>query len=196
MMKYSLMVAVMVLAAACSLLPKPPVETRYTLQPIAAEPAAGVVAGDPSRTIRIDRPEVPLAYRGSRMVLVKGAEQTFYAGKAWEAPVPDLLEAALNRDLAAGLPGWVVAGDGSGLSSAYELQTDVRTFATVQAGSEAAVVMDMDVRLVDPAGRRVLRMLPYRFKQVLPQLTTEATVEAYNRGWRDLVAQVLVLVRG
>jgi ABC-type uncharacterized transport system auxiliary subunit len=181
--------------AGCSVLPKAPVEVRYTLAPVAGESASVGVAVDASRTIRVDRTTVPVAYRGSQLVLLKGGEQTFYAGKAWEAPLPDLLDAALVRDLGTALPGWVVAGETAGVKSAYELQTDVRTFATVQEGSETAVVMEADVRLLDPASRAVLKRLPYRFKQPLAKLTTEATVAAYNAGWRGLVAQVAGLVR-
>lgn len=192
-MRILMSLAVLALAG-CSVLPKPPVETRYTLAPVGGEAAVGV-AVDASRTVRVDRTAVPLAYRGSQLILVKSGAQTFYAGKAWEAPLPDLLDAALVRDLGTALPGWVVAGESAGVRSAYELQTEVRTFATVQEGAENAVVMEVEVRLLDPNSRVVLKRLPYRFKQPLDKLTTEATVAAYNAGWRGLVGQVAALLR-
>lgn len=194
MMKVMLVVLGVVVVGGCSLLPEPPVETRYALEPVPVVRGVRSVVADPSRTVRVDRPEVPLAYSGNQLVLVRNGEQAVYAGKGWQAPVPDMLQAALTRDLAAVMPGWVVAGESAGVRSAYELQVDVHTFATVQEGDTAAVVMNMDVRLLDPANRQVLKAMPYRYQAPLEALTTAQTLAAYNRGWRTLVLRIARLL--
>lgn len=192
-----ILIAATVLLTACSVLPKPVVETRYTLQPVL--PAAGTqpatpMAADASRTLRISRPEVPLAYRGTQLVLVKNAEQTYYAGKAWEAPVPDLLQSALVRDLATAMPAWVISTENGGIRSAYELQTDVRTFATIQSAENIIVAIDLDIRLLNPATREVIKVLPFHFRQPLASLTTEQTLSAYQAAWNALLPQITQLL--
>lgn len=189
--------------ASCSVLPKPAVETRYTLTPGIPNAEIASTTGspsslkpDPNRTLRIARPDVPLPFRSNQLVLIKNGEQTVYAGKAWDAPVPDMLAAALNRDLSAAMPNWIVSSETSGVRSAYELQTEVRTFATVQNDRQYTVVVNLDLRFVNLATRKVEKRIPFHFAQSLPTLTTEETIKAYNQAWQTLLPQIALLISG
>ncbi len=183
---------------ACSLLPRPEPQTRHMLSPIPA--TAGVEATTRvSRTIKVTRPSVPVAFQENRLPLVRGTSITYYEGQGWDAPLADMLEAATARDLATLLPGRAIVSENSGVKSDQELQMDVRNFSTMQQGDAAGpanVVMDIDVRLVDPTTRRVLRNLPYRFTKALPALTTQDTLAAYNEGWSAFVDQTATMVAG
>jgi ABC-type uncharacterized transport system auxiliary subunit len=181
--------------AACTFLPKPGIETRYTLQPIASAGqganTATAMPVNPSLTIRVARPEVPLAYRGDQLALTKDGEQTFYAGKSWEAPVPDLLQSALVRDLSTLLPTWVISTETSGLRSTYELQTAVHTFATIQSGNTSTLAIDLEIRLLNPATREVITVLPFHYREPLASpLTTQQTLAAYQKAWQTLLPAI------
>lgn len=195
---YSLFVALTIALSVtgCSVLPTPETETRFVLAPVAlANYVAPPQKMDNSSVLGIARPQVPVDLRGSQFVLVKNGEQTFYAGKAWSAPLPDMLSAALVRDLATNLPNWIVTAD-NGVRKTLELQIEVHDFATLQEDGHTAVVMNMDVRFVNPQDRTVVKALPFRYRAELPALTTAATLTAYNAGWQKLVNAILDLTQG
>lgn len=181
------------LLAACSVLPKPDVETRYVLNPFTPTSTASPVAASTTQVLGIPRPQVPFELRGSKLALIENGTLTFYEGQAWSAPLPDMLQTALVRDLSAALPGWVVSGN-NGLTRTLELQMDVQDFATVKNGNDATVQMTFNLRVVDPLKRTVLKHLPFHYQENLEKFTISNTMQAYNTGWQQAVQALLSLL--
>ena len=182
-----------VLLGACSLLPKPAVETRYMLSPVTQDSSAAFAIPKVAKVLDVVRPQVPFELRSSKLALIKDKELTFYSDTAWSAPIPDMLQSALVRDLSAMVPGWIVTGTGN-ISRTVELQLEVHEFATIRDETGIYVVMNMDVQLIDPLKRTVVQRLPYRYRAKLSELSIAATMQAYNEGWQQLVRQVAAMV--
>lgn len=177
-----------VLLAGCSFIPKPEVETRFVLQPVPAVAEVPDLAAE-RKVLGVARPDIPADLRGNQLVLIRKGELTYYSGKAWSAPLADMLAAALVRDLAGVLPRYIVTGE-HGLRTDMELQTEVHQFATVEDETGTYVLIQADIRLVNPLERTVVRVVPFRYREELGELSTAATLEAYNKGWRALIQAV------
>ncbi len=141
------------------------------------------------RVLGIARPDIPVNLRGNQLVLIRHGEQTYYAGKAWSAPLADTLDAALVRDLAASLPHYIVTGD-NGLRKDFELQMEVHQFATIQDDTGTYVQINADIRLVNPLERTIIKMIPFRYRENLSEFSTPATLAAYNKGWEMLIQAI------
>ncbi|TKW61380.1 MAG: hypothetical protein DI628_01780 [Blastochloris viridis] len=196
-MKFLSSFVVAVVLSGCSLVPKPGIETRYVLAPVQIQTSAMSTVIMPQKdlpVLGIARPRVPVDLRTNQLVLIQNGTLTFYEGKSWSAPLPDTLGAAMIRDLANNLPEWIVTGDNA-LKSQRDLQLEVHDFATIQNGSQATVIMNMDVRLVDATTRDVIKILPYRYSAPLTELNTAQTIEAYNKGWSNLIQEIVTIMK-
>lgn len=191
-MKYAILLATLALAA-CSVLPKPETEIRYVLSPVAPVATYSQTTTGTTPVLGIPRPQVPFELRGSKLALIENGTLTFYAGQAWSAPLPDMLQTALVRDLSAALPGWVISGNNS-LTRTLELHMDVQDFATMKTAEGATVSMTFNLRVVDPAKRTVLKHLPFHYQEKLEKFTIGNTVQAYNTGWQQAIQALTALL--
>ena len=146
--------ALLTMLASCNVLPKHEDITIYT----AVSPATPNPAWPQARAqLAIARPTAERMLADPRIVVRPApGELQVYSGATWAEPPPEMVQRSLLQLLedSGRLKG--VATRGSGLSSDYELATDIRRFDSDYAGGNTPnAVVEIAARLVSNDGRVV-----------------------------------------
>ncbi|MGG6461955.1 ABC-type transport auxiliary lipoprotein family protein [Solilutibacter silvestris] len=147
-------IAMLALLAGCSILPKHEDITIYTA---VAQSAPSPSWPQVRAQLAIARPTAERMLADPRIVVRPSpGELQVYRGATWAEPPPEMVQRSLLQLLedSGRLKG--VATRGGGLSSDYELATDIRRFDSDYAGGNAPnAVVEIAARLVSNDGRVV-----------------------------------------
>jgi len=194
--------AVAVLLGACATTP-PPVPDQYTL--VTAAPAvADRVASPVARgVVRVAPVHAPAWLQGRgicyRLALAyhDAAQLARYSGSVWAAPVPAMLDQAVQDALAASRRWRAVIGSGDDVPAAFTVRVRLLELCQAFTGPRASVVvLAARVTVTGGADGRVLAQRAFRYRQSAPTPDAAGGVHAARAVVRTFAAALARWVAG
>ena len=182
-----LMLAASTALPACSLLPAPsPVEV-YQLP--GALPRRDSAAPVLPLSLRVMRPAASALLAGQRLLVQPDGDRiSYYKGAQWSEPVPVLLRNRLLDALRADGRIGTLSSDERILQADFELDGELRAFQSVYREGRPEVLLQLDMRLVHSASRRIIASCRFELAQAAAGTALPAVVQAFGAG-SDRVAQ-------
>jgi cholesterol transport system auxiliary component len=162
------LVAVIVLASACSVLPRPePVDT-YLLPgaPASRMAAQGQEEQALPVSLRVSRPVAGTQLSGQRILVVPDANRvSVYKGANWSEPVPVLLRDRIVEAFRSDGRIAALSSDEQRLQADYEIASELLAFHSEYRDGAPEVVVRLDARLVQRDGRRIVASRLFEARQ-------------------------------
>jgi len=168
--------------AGCSVLPSPPVPQIYRLSPMAEEdsPRRRILR----RRLLVDIPTASESLDTDRIALIRDRTRfDYYANALWTDRVPMLVQALLVEAFEADGSIAQVGRDAQSLTPDYLLETEVRRFEAVYAGSGDQLpmaVVAFDLSVVKMPDRRMLGRTLLTESSPASRNSIDSIVEAFD----------------
>jgi cholesterol transport system auxiliary component len=181
------------LLAGCSVLPKSTPVDLYQLPstlPLLA-PSASRTAPRPE-SLRVTRPAAGTLLAGQRIIVLPAGDRvSHYKGAQWSEPAPLLLRNRLLDALRHDGRLATLSSDDRMLQADFELDGELRAFQSVYQDGSPQVLLQLDLRLVQPATQRIVASR--RFEQLQPASGSAlpAVVSAFGQASDRLALQVV-----
>jgi cholesterol transport system auxiliary component len=162
------LVAVIALASACSVLPRPePVDT-YLLPGASASRA--VAQGQGAQVLpvalRVSRPVAGTQLSGQRILVVPEDNRvSVYKGANWSEPLPVLLRDRIVEAFRSDGRIAALSSDEQRLQADYEIASELLAFHSEYREGSPEVVVRLDARLVRRDGRRIVASRLFEARQ-------------------------------
>ncbi len=185
-----LMLGLLSLLSACSILPKTEPSTIYQLP---AAPVSTVSAGAPvSWSLRVAKPQATMVLDSPRIAVVpQGSVISNYQGARWGDTGPVLLRNRLLDGFQADGRVQQVSSDDAQLQADVVLSSDLRAFQAEYHDGQVAVVVRLDVQLVDSASRKILAARRFDVQQPASSAQVADVVRAFGQASNALSAQLV-----
>ncbi|MFJ4195613.1 ABC-type transport auxiliary lipoprotein family protein [Pseudomonas sp. NPDC089534] len=179
------------LAASCSILPKPEPLDLYRL-PAAQAPAPGGPAAVQHWSLRLNKLQASEALnRPGIAVIPQGDVISTYKASRWSDPAPVLVRNRLldgfQRDGRVPL----LSTDDSNFQADLELGGSLQAFQTEYEGNGASVVVRLDALLVRGYDQRILASRRFEERQPLIDVKVPAAVAGFGQASDRLTAKVV-----
>lgn len=187
--RHALLLAAMLAATSCSVLPKAESPDIYRLPSTALPRAQG---SGPDWSLRVDTPQAERMIDSARIaVFPQGDVVSVYKGARWSDRVPvllrnRLLEAFRNDGRVAAL-----SSDDTNLQADYVLSADLTAFQSEYRGKEPVVVVRYDARLVRNDGLKIMAARRFEVVQPVGGTAVPQVVAAFGQAGDSLAAQVV-----
>lgn len=181
------------LLAGCSLLPKSAPVDLYQLPSALPQlaPSARRTAPRPE-SLRVTRPTAGTLLTGQRIIVLPAGDRvSHYKGAQWSEPAPLLLRNRLLDALRHDGRLATLSSDDRMLQADFELDGELRAFQSVYRDGKPQVLLQLDLRLVQPATQRIVASR--RFEQLQPASAAAlpAVVSAFGQASDRLALQVV-----
>ncbi len=181
------------LLTGCSLLPKSAPVDLYQLPSALPQraPSASGAAPRPE-SLRVTRPTAGTLLAGQRIIVLPAGDRvSYYKGAQWSEPAPLLLRNRLLDALRSDGRLATLSSDDRMLQADFELDGELRAFQSIYQGGKPQVLLQLDLRLVQPATQRIVASR--RFEQLQPASVTAlpAVVSAFGQASDRLALQVV-----
>lgn len=166
--------------SACSILPER--EPTQVFEPTLTSAPADPSWPNANWSLVVAKPGASqmLASDGISVRPGAGAVQV-YKGASWSDPVPDMLQTALIRRFEDSSKILSVARPGSGVSSQYQLMTEVRSFDSVYSNGSPQAVIEVYAKLVHTADGKVVAARSFKETEPASGTGVETVVDAFSR---------------
>lgn len=183
--------AALLLASACSILPKPdPVDT-YLLP---SSPVSARAAADGARlpvSLRVLRPSSGQHLAGQRIVVVPQDNLvSVYKGASWSEPAPVLLRDRLLDALRGDGRIAALSNDETRVQADFEIVSDLRAFQSEYRNGVPEVVIRLDARLVQRDERRIVASRLFETREPAPGTDVPQVVTAFGAASTRLAGEV------
>ena len=162
------LVAVIALASACSVLPRPePVDT-YLLPgaPVSRTVAQWLGESALPVALRVSRPVAGTQLSGQRILVVPEHNRvSVYKGANWSEPVPVLLRDRIVAAFRSDARISALSSDEQRLQADYEIASELLAFHSEYRDGAPEVVVRLDARLVRRDGRRIVASRLFEARQ-------------------------------
>lgn len=181
------------LLASCSVLPQSAPVDLYQLPSSLPQlaPSTGRSAPRPE-SLRVTRPAAGTLLAGQRIIVLPAGDRvSHYKGAQWSEPAPLLLRNRLLDALRHDGRLATLSSDERMLQADFELDGELRAFQSVYQDGKPQVLLQLDLRLVQPATQRIVASR--RFEQLQPASGSAlpAVVSAFGQASDRLALQVV-----
>nr|WP_246264179.1 ABC-type transport auxiliary lipoprotein family protein [Aromatoleum toluvorans] len=185
------MIVTVLLASACSVLPRPdPVDT-YLLP---SAPVSVKVAADGARlpvSLRVLRPSSGQHLAGQRIVVVPQDNLvSVYKGVSWSEPAPLLVRDRLLDALRGDGRIAALSNDETRVQADFEIASDLRAFQSEYRNGVPEVVIRLDARLVQRDERRIVASRLFEIRESAPGKEVPQVVTAFGAASTRLAGEV------
>ncbi len=172
---------------ACSLLPAAaPVDVYQLPTALPRQPASAPLL---PLSLRVTRPAASALLAGQRLLVQpEGDRVSYYKGAQWSEPAPVLLRKRLLDALRAYGRIATLSSDERILQADFELDGELRAFQSVYREGRPEVLLQLDMRLVHSASRRIIASGRFELAQAAAGTALPAVVQAFGAG-SDRVAR-------
>jgi cholesterol transport system auxiliary component len=181
------------LLSACSILPKSEPSRVYLLPaaPVASASAAASAA-PVSWSLRVEKPQAVMALDSPRIAVVpEGSVLSNYQGARWSDNGPVLLRNRLLDGFQADGRVRGLSSDDAQLQADLVLVSDLRAFQSEYANGQVAVVVRLDVQLVQGASRKIIAARRFDIRQPASSAAVADVVGAFGQASNSLSAQLV-----
>ncbi len=184
--------AVAALLGACATTP-PPVPDQYTLTAVAPAVADLAAASVARGVLRVAPVRAPAWLQGRgicyRLAYHDAAQLARYSGSVWAAPVPAMLDQAVQDALAASRRWRAVIGSGDDIPAEFTVRVRLLELCQAFTGPRtSAAVLAARVTVTDGADGRVLAQRVFRYRQSAPTPDAAGGVHAARAVVRTFAA--------
>lgn len=175
--------------SACTLVPQAEPLTIYQL----AAPSLNASTAKPlPLSMRIGTPYAGSVLSSPRMVVnPQGNELQTYKGARWSDPVPALLREHLTRAFEQRAVLAAVSTAENTFRADIHLSSDLRRFQVIYTDADAAAVIELNARLIDPADRSIIAAKIFIVEQPLASPRIPGVVDGFKLA-SDALAEQLI----
>lgn len=178
------------LLSACSILPKSEPSNVYLLP--AAPAVAASTAAPVSWSLRVAKPQAVMVLDSPRIAVVpEGSVISNYQGARWSDNGPVLLRDRLLDGFQADGRIHELSSDDAQLQADLVLVSDLRAFQSEYNGGQVAVVVRLDVQLVQSASRKIIAARRFDIRQPASSAGVADVVAAFGQASNSLSAQLV-----
>lgn len=181
------------LLAGCSMLPKSAPVDLYQLPSALPQPVASARRSvQLPQSLRVTRPAAGTLLAGQRIIVLPAGDRvSHYKGAQWSEPAPLLLRNRLLDALRSDGRLATLSSDDRMLQADFELDGELRAFQSIYRDGSPQVLLQLDLRLVQPATQRIVASR--RFEQLQPASGSAlpAVVSAFGQASDRLALQVV-----
>lgn len=192
--RYFFYVAVILYAltqAGCNLLPETKA-VRVFMLPADAGVSAAPEIRPVALSLRVRSLQANQMLSGNRIVVLRDAnEVSVYGGVRWSDPAPVLIRDRLLEAFASSNALEAVFNEENRLQSDVELSGILRAFHSEYSAGRVRVWIQADLRITDPAGRKLLAHRRFTASEESPGESIEQVVASFGRAGDNLSQQVL-----
>ncbi len=188
--------AIVLLAASCSVLPKR--EPTRVFSPVHAA-SATVQGPNVDWSLLVAKPAASEWLDSERISVRPGTGNVqVYKGASWSDAVPDLVQTALLRGFEDSQKILTVGRPGGGVKGRFQLVTEIRAFESDYATGSPVAVLELQAKLVDGHDGAVVAARNFRDTEAAGTEDVDAVVGAMSRVLDRTTAQVVgwTLVEG
>ncbi|MEK1943747.1 MAG: ABC-type transport auxiliary lipoprotein family protein [Pseudomonas sp.] len=178
------------LLSACSILPKSEPSNVYLLP---AAPAVNASTAAPVNwSLRVAKPQAVMVLDSPRIAVVpEGSVISSYQGARWSDNGPVLLRDRLLDGFQADGRIRELSSDDAQLQADLVLVSDLRAFQSEYSGGQVAVVVRLDVQLVQGASRKIVAARRFDIRQPASSAGVADVVAAFGQASNSLSAQLV-----
>lgn len=178
------------LLSACSILPKSEPSNVYLLP---AAPAVNASTAVPVNwSLRVAKPQAVMVLDSPRIAVVpEGSVISSYQGARWSDNGPVLLRDRLLDGFQADGRIRELSSDDAQLQADLVLVSDLRAFQSEYNGGQVAVVVRLDVQLVQGASRKIVAARRFDIRQPATSAGVADVVAAFGQASNSLSAQLV-----
>lgn len=178
------------LLSACSILPKSEPSNVYLLP---AAPAVNTSTAAPVNwSLRVAKPQAVMVLDSPRIAVVpEGSVISSYQGARWSDNGPVLLRDRLLDGFQADGRIRELSSDDAQLQADLVLVSDLRAFQSEYNGGQVAVVVRLDVQLVQGASRKIVAARRFDIRQPATSAGVADVVAAFGQASNSLSAQLV-----
>ncbi len=178
------------LLSACSILPKSEPSNVYLLP--AAPAVTASTAASVSWSLRVAKPQAVMVLDSPRIAVVpEGSVISNYQGARWSDNGPVLLRDRLLDGFQADGRIHELSSDDAQLQADLVLVSDLRAFQSEYNGGQVAVVVRLDVQLVQSASRKIIAARRFDIRQPASSAGVADVVAAFGQASNSLSAQLV-----
>ncbi len=178
------------LLPACSILPKSEPSNVYLLP--AAPAVSASTAAPVNWSLRVAKPQAVMVLDSPRIAVVpEGSVISNYQGARWGDNGPVLLRDRLLDGFQADGRIRELSSDDAQLQADLVLVSDLRAFQSEYNGGQVAVVVRLDVQLVQSASRKIVAARRFDIRQPASSAGVADVVAAFGQASNSLSAQLV-----
>ncbi len=180
------------LLAGCSVLPKSaPVDLYQLPSSLPLQAPSGSRTAPRPESLRVTRPAAGALLAGQRIIVLPAGDRvSHYKGAQWSEPAPLLLRNRLLDALRSDGRLATLSSDDRMLQADFELDGELRAFQSVYQHGSPQVLLQLDLRLVQPATQRIIASRRFEQLQPVSGSALPAVVSAFGQASDRLALQV------